>query len=464
MANASEAAAEPIASTPETRISLNQAASDTWRLGPAYPIRSLVPFREILKWAMRVDFREGDLERVFRRAIQGNPKLINHINIESAKSGAAFIHRSLIFEEPTYWNLTLFRRGNSGLTAHRAWHIPERNIVDGSWQRLLGKINDNSPRVEQAHNSVKPGTFIARREHASLEIGVRGGQRIIFDPIFRAHHLECALMIPKPDPGLSAAFLTHSHSDHFNLATLHLLAEDGTKIYVPDTPRTSILGEDMFRTLRICGLRPVRCAWGEVVDVGKHISVEVLPFFGEQPSARVPPTEDEARNWGNCYRVDTDDFSALILSDSGVDPNGNVLQGIRRSVSKRGPVDIVFGCLRYFYSPFEIEGLAAYYSALPIDGLRSDYEFYRLGRLESTTLGIVGTAVACAEAGAKIFLPYAHGLTGYQQPIIANPFGPAEDVDEATACRALQDEIRNIGGRTTVVSWNPGDYWAPSSV
>jgi hypothetical protein len=123
----------------------------------------------------------------------------------------------------------------------------------------------------------------------------------------------------------------------------------------------------------------------------------------------------------------------------------------------------VVGSLRDLYLPFDVDGLACYYVVLPVSGLRADHELYRRGKLPSATLGLSGTAAACAEAKAKIFLPYAHGLTGYGQPIVGNPFGPGAGIDESTACAALSEELRRIGSDTKIVSWNPGDSWTPSA-
>lgn len=300
-----------------------------------------------------------------------------------------------------------------------------------------------------------------RREHASVELQSTADARIIFDPVFRSVFINSALEMPVPEAGVAAAFVTHSHGDHFDLSTLDYLAALGATIYVPQVPRRSMLSEDMDWALELCGLPRRTCEPGSLIKID-DVTVEALPFFGEQPSVLVAPAEEGIRNWGCCYRIDTPHFSALLLADSGSDPSGNMIAAISDSVGRRGKIDVILGCLRDIYMPFEVSGLPSYYSVLPMSGIRADYELFRRGKLPSATLGISGIAEACAAAGAKTFLPYAHGITGYGQPIGVNPFGPGRKIDELSACHALTEELRRIGCATAVLNWNPGDCWTPS--
>jgi hypothetical protein len=95
--------------------------------------------------------------------------------------------------------------------------------------------------------------------------------------------------------------------------------------------------------------------------------------------------------------------------------------------------------------------------------VRADYQLYRRGLLPSSTLGVAGTATACAQAGAKIYLPYAHGLTGYGRPLVENPFGPGPGLDERAACQAMAEELSRIGCQTAVFDWNVGGRWTPDN-
>jgi L-ascorbate metabolism protein UlaG (beta-lactamase superfamily) len=438
-----------------------EEAAVTWGLLPFYSARSQIRFRPLLRKAVDADLRGPDMRALLTDLIGDKPMLAGFIDAEAPHSGAPLARSALIFELPSHWILTLYGPRKGKLEPLRAWKIPEESLDIRAWQQALSfaRLAD-PPDCSRVAEEPWPGGALVRREHASIEVVSARGTRVVFDPIFRSTMLDCAVTMPPPWPGLTAAFLTHSHYDHFNLATLEYLSAAGAKVYVPSVPRRNLLAEDMFGTLTMCGIPAACCEWGSVTDID-DIQVEALPFLGEQPSALVAPPEAAARNWGNCYRVDTADFSALLLSDTGADPRGNMLGAIAESVRRDGPVDVVVGSLRYFYSPFEVEGLATGYSVLPFDGLRSDLELYRNRRLASTTLGVSGAALACAEAGAAFFLPYAHGLTGYRQPIAASAFGPAPGLDEAAACRVLADELERIGCDTSVVSWNPGDHWTP---
>ncbi len=293
-----------------------------------------------------------------------------------------------------------------------------------------------------------------------MEVVSPAGTRVIIDPIFRSPLLACAAQMPVPQPGIAAAFVTHSHSDHSDIATLDWLAASGTAIHLPTVPRTSLLAEDMAGQLGLCGVPATVHETGTLTQIDDVI-VEALPFFGEQPSARVCPAEPGIRNWGNCYRVDTPGFSALVLADSGADPAGDMLAAIQDSVRRRGPIDVVLGCLRTMYMPFDVAGLSSYYVVLPMSGLRGDHALWRSGKLPSATLGPACMAAACAAAQASVFLPYAHGLTGYGKPLVANPFGPAPYADEQSACRGMAGELTKIGCGTQVTAWNPGNAWTP---
>ena len=439
------------------------STSLAWHLKPSYPLRSTIPFREIMKTmkaGLDANLGDHELAQALRKTIQHDEQLAGLIDAEAPLSGGPLARAELTFEASCEWRLSV-RRPPGPAQQDAAWRIAADRVPAGSWRSLIRKEQAALPPVVTARpHQPSPAGGLIRREHASIEVNSGGGSRLLFDPIFRSPLLHCATDVPAPEPGVAAAFVTHSHSDHFDLATLDYLAAEGATTYVPPVPRHSVLAEDMHGALALCGLPGEVREWGSLTKIN-DITVETLPFFGEQPSARVSPAEADIRNWGNCYRVDTADFSALILADSGTDPSGSMLTAISDSVRRRGPIDIVLGCLRDFYLPFEVDGLAHYYAVLPVSGLRRDHELYRRGKLPSATLGLSGTAAACVEARAKVFLPYAHGLTGYGEPIRDNPFGPAPGVDERSACRALAGELARIGCDTIVTNWNPGDRWAP---
>jgi L-ascorbate metabolism protein UlaG (beta-lactamase superfamily) len=405
---------------------------------------------------------DQDLARDLRTAIERNDLLTESIDADAPLSGGPLALPGLTFEDWSAWRLSVSRPGEPDSDA--TWRIPVSRLADGSWRPLLSTVEGENPLAVRSTLSPSAAGCVAltRREHASIELSSPDGARVIIDPIFRSRLLGCVTAMPVPEPGIAAAFVTHSHSDHFDLATLDYLASGGAAVYVPQVPRHSLLSEDMYRALQLCGLPSQTCEWGSLTQIG-DITVEALPFFGEQASALVLPPQADTRNWGNCYRIDTADFSALVLTDSGADPTGSMLGTISESVRRRGPIDVVVGSLRHLYMPFQVEGLQCNFVVLPVAGLRTDHDLWQRGKIPSSTLGISGTAAACAAARARVFLPYAHGLTGYGQPIAENPFGPGTGLDEAAACRALSEELKRIGCGTVVASWNPGDSWTPAS-
>jgi hypothetical protein len=117
--------------------------------------------------------------------------------------------------------------------------------------------------------------------------------------------------------------------------------EDYDTIVVPQVPRPSLLTpEDFSHSLSLASQPHVVLPRYKTLRVG-DIEIEVLPFFGEQPTRRGPSMPEGFRNWGNCYRISCPTFSALILADSGEDPMGRMSDVARNVVDKSGPVDVV---------------------------------------------------------------------------------------------------------------------------
>jgi hypothetical protein len=434
-----------------------------WHLGPAYARRYTVPFKQImesLKAGLRAGCADQELAGSLRAALGDDEELLAAIDPDAPVSGGPLARPELVFEPSSHWRLALV-----GMTSARTapvWRIAEDGVRSGGWRaplRAVRQLHVISPAHSGTAASASGGRLM-RREHASVEFESPQGTRIIFDPVFFSAAMGYATTMPIPRPGIRAAFVTHSHLDHFDVATLDYLAASGAVVYVPEVPVNSVLSEDMYGILGACGIASARCAPGSITTID-DVTIEALPFFGEQPSACISPAYAGIRNWGCCYRVDSAGCSALMLADSGSDPAGTMLAAIADSVRRRGPIDVILGCLRDIWLPFEIEGLPTYYSVLPLSGIRSDYDLLRRGKLQPATLGVAGMAAACAEAKAKVFLPYAHGLSGYRRPIEDNPFGPGLGASESRMCYLLAQEIKRIGAATAVDSWNPGDYWAP---
>lgn len=302
-----------------------------------------------------------------------------------------------------------------------------------------------------------PGIY--RREHATLLIR-SATTTLLVDPLSRHTTLPFLQGMPDARDPIDGVLISHSHTDHWNPLAILERAELDTPIVVPHVPRTSVLTPvDMAAELRALGFRALDPAWGDTVTIG-DITVDILPFFGEQPTRDHALADPALRSFGNCYRVTTPELSALILIDAGTDPAGSMVEVAAASRARRGPVDVVLACLREFASPF-FGGLSAYWAALPAGLLRTLLAHHRLGTLPSTTAGPAGIAAVCAAAGARHFLPYAHGFTA--------PFAPIADIgwyegepSEAAAVAALSHHLAALGASTTPLAWSIGDAATPS--
>lgn len=290
-----------------------------------------------------------------------------------------------------------------------------------------------------------PGIY--RREHASVVIRSRTTTLLVDPQGLNAGESSNGARYPAEQETLDvdAIVITHHHNDHWHLPSILAAAgERRPPVIVPVTPRPNLLTSEEFRaSIERIGLSAIAMAWGTTTRVG-DIDIDVLPFFGEQPTRTAPGPVDGLRSWGNCYRFTTPEQSALLLVDSGVDPSGSMLDVVRQSVVERGPVDVVLSNCSVFPEVVN-PGLAHYALALPFERVRSAFLGQRAGRIDSMTLGEAGVAEACAAARARYFLPYAHMFAGI-----------GIDVDGAALDR-VRRELARLGAPTEAVAWNPGD-------
>lgn len=295
----------------------------------------------------------------------------------------------------------------------------------------------------------EPGIY--RREHACLEIASET-TLVRIDPLRLAMSREVPAT---PGPDCDAILVTHQHTDHWHLPTiLQAAATPDTPVVVPRVPTPSLLCPERFEeSLSRVGQRAVVAGWGSTLEVG-DIEIDVLPFYGEQPTRVAPGAPRGVRSWGNCYRVKTPTFSALVLVDSGADPDGDMLDVVRRSAADRGPVDVVLSCLRTFACPF-FGGLATYWPTLSFERLRELWQAHERGALPSTTAGPEGVAEICRACDARYFLPYAHGFAGAGVEIDDIGWGTGEAGERAVLTRLI--EALGDGASTRVVAWRPGD-------
>ena len=298
----------------------------------------------------------------------------------------------------------------------------------------------------------RPGIY--RREHGSAIIRSRTTS-ILLDPLgFWARYAHAPIDVDGAP--IDAICITHGHLDHWNVASILRYAAPTTPVIVPRVPRVSIMAwSDMAATLQMFGQKALAPEWGTEITIG-DIRIEVLPFYGEQATRHGPgPASADIRNWGNCYRFDTPDFSVVSLIDSGADPEGDMADVLRASAAKSGPIDFVMSSLPIFKSPFFF-GLPENYLTLPFEHLRELHAVYAQGKLASVTPGPDGVASTCSACDARYYLPYGNGYEGVGVPIgdVGICIG---DPPESAAVARINDLLAASGARTRAIEWNPGD-------
>jgi len=325
-------------------------------------------------------------------------------------------------------------------------------LDDDVFARMTRK-DEGAPRWPLAD---RPGIY--RREHASLLVRSRTSA-VLLDPLFM-HTMGMKPLRRAPSAVgsdvLDAIAITHSHGDHWHLPSILAAAPSAdTTVIVPRVPRRSLLTSHVFdEELALVGQRRHVAEWHSTMTVG-DIRIDVLPFYGEQPCAEPPGPPPGLRSFGNCYRFETPDFSAIALVDSGRDPDGDLVDVVRRSSELRGPPDVVLACMRNFPSPF-FGGLGHYWAALPFARLRELFDQFRRGTLPFTTAGTEGLVDVCAASGARYFLPYADGFEAVGAPISDIGWGMREPA-EAERIAVLERRLREAGLHAEARTWNPGD-------
>jgi len=289
-----------------------------------------------------------------------------------------------------------------------------------------------------------PGLY--RREHASLVLRTPAA-KLMTDPqsLGAGFTTNFGRYPEDPDPETARVLVTHTHNDHWDLCSTLSWSVDEEPAVVPRVPAPSLLAEDPRAELELVGQAALAPDWHTAFGIG-DVRIEVLPFYGEQPT-RDLPLPFPLRNWGNCYRFDTPDWSAVVLVDSGADAEGTTADPIRRSVSERGPIDIVLSCCHRF--PEAINGgLPEYVLAVPFEYLPG---YFRSAK--SITSGPRGLAEICEAAKARWFLPYAHGFAGLGR----DPSGSESEHSESRLCAAVARALSDRKVSTEVLAWSPGD-------
>ncbi|MCX4247774.1 MBL fold metallo-hydrolase [Paraliomyxa miuraensis] len=323
-------------------------------------------------------------------------------------------------------------------------------FAGGSTPRTHALAADLGRTVLRSKGVLLPGIY--RWIHATLLV-VSATTVVVLDPIAFSH------LLPEDAPVLvhdaDGVVITHTHRDHWHPPGLAPFLGDQTALIVPRVPRLNILSRacpaEELQQLRIPHLV---LDWGETAVVG-DIELEALPFFGEQPVVEGAPLWFPVRNWGNCYRVTTPEFSVLILVDSGKDPAGDMVDVLEEDRRRNGPADLALACMREFPAPF-FGGLPSEWLSLPLSVLQKRFEEYARGAGGSSTAGVSGLARACAAAGVRSFAPYAHGYEGVARAITDIGWGDGEQ-SEQSRCRTLFEGARALGHDLRLLEWNVGD-------
>jgi hypothetical protein len=297
-----------------------------------------------------------------------------------------------------------------------------------------------------------PGIY--RREHASLLV-TSDHAKVLIDPTTCGGTWTTAAgKAPEDDlRDVDLILLTHGHTDHFDLPSILRYASDRTRVIVPKVPQVSMLCPVSFgEALRATGLDVIEAPWETSIKIA-DIEVDILPFYGEQPSRDSAFGRTLLRNWGNCYRINTPKFSTVVLADSGVDEAGSQIDVMAKSCEERGPVDVLLSC--FFGFPEVINpGLSQYVLAVPHSEVCRVWSDRSRGLTRSVTLGAKGVAGACVAAKARYCLPYAHGF----RAIGEDPRSPeAGRVSEDQVIHQVHTELAALGGSTNLLAWKPGD-------
>lgn len=441
------------------------------------PMWPSIPFNQLLEQWVDARFEPGECRRRLERLMEARKLSPDLFIPEEIERGGVAATQALLFEayskparewmlqaqvrrgaevlrsglrlpvESVAWMAQLIRSAASASDARdlrdaAATHLPSR------FAQVFGSCLE--PAEDEASYGAWPAVDapgIYRREHASLVIRSRTTTLLLDPQVLNIGESTHFSRYPRESAPLEldALLITHQHEDHWFLPSIlrHVTRPD-LPIIVPQVARPNLLTpEDYSASLRQMGLNALAPAWGSTLRVG-DIDIDVLPFYGEQPTVDAPGPAEGLRTWGNCYRFTTPDFSVLVLVDSGVDPLGNMVEAVRESTQRRGPVDVVLSNFRSFPEVLNF-GLPHYALVLPFERLRAVHAQHERGHKQSMTLGEEGVASASVAAQARYVLPYAHMFQG---------LGMNAD---AELVESVRSRLRQRGSPAEVLDWNPGD-------
>ncbi|MBZ5708806.1 MBL fold metallo-hydrolase [Nannocystis pusilla] len=336
-----------------------------------------------------------------------------------------------------------------------------RSVLSGEWQEAepgdpgaaLGRefVEEGllRPAVPGARivDFERPGIY--RLQHASLMFRSESSA-VICDPQF-SYATEHSWLPREHYPNIDAILVSHSHTDHFCLASLMRFPRD-TPIVVPRMRRASLLSPPMADILRAAGFtRVCDAAWFSTHVFG-DIRVTIYPFYGEQPWLTFASPDEDLRNWGNTYVVEANGVKTWFLVDSGREFGRSMQDLCGRVREEQGHIDVVMSNLREFgWSPGQIDGTGRYLYCFP-EEIVMDPQRWPTGEL--MTFGVHRARELLDTLEPSCFLPYAH----WWHPIETRSHLVDGRVSERQMLEALRESPRAKGRMATqLLEWHVGD-------
>jgi L-ascorbate metabolism protein UlaG (beta-lactamase superfamily) len=431
--------------------------------------RHPIPFQDLLAGLLAAELEPRRCRAFLENQLRAHPFLERCFDLAELEGGGAVGSEALLFDYPAArrWRWTIHRAGvrlDLGVSwtalegiaeivrAHRQAESGEEwasSLADLD-DRILARLVEERPAPDHGRWPLPERPGLYRREHASLAIR-SGESTLLTDPTTLSHQWTTNGGASPAESGpwsADAVLVSHTHEDHWHLPSVLWHAERTVPVIVPRVPRANLLASEApAATLQLADQSGLVPTWGSVIPVG-DLTVEVLPFYGEQPAVSTPWLSPALRNWGSCFRVNGAGFSVFVLADSGADPEGSMLDVLRDSVARHGPATALLSTTGGFPEVFN-RGLAHYVWAFPFSVLQE--KFAARSTLASCTLGLPGIVEACEAAQARYYLPYANGFLGLgEDPVLG-------EGSERAALAELRDRLAGCGSRTRVIDWRPGD-------